>query len=182
MAVLETERLSLRRLAPEDDAAFVVELLNDPSFLRNIGDRGVRNEEDARRYLRDGPMASYAAHGYGLYLVAMKETGMSAGICGLVRRAYLDAPDLGFAFLPGFRRRGVASESASAVMSEAFGPLGLDRVLAIVSPHNADSIRVLEKLGFRSDGLVTPPGERDAIRLFVAEPPELVGFSGTGAA
>jgi RimJ/RimL family protein N-acetyltransferase len=168
MRVLETERLSLRQLAA-DDAAFMLELLNDPSFILNIGDRGVRTEDDARRYVLNGPAASYAKHGYGLYLVELKATGEPIGICGLVKRDYLDDPDVGFAFLPRFRLTGYAYESAAAVSAYAFGTLGVQRVLAIAAPDNAGSQRVLEKIGLRFERMITPPGESREIRLFTSD-------------
>jgi RimJ/RimL family protein N-acetyltransferase len=168
MLVLETARLRLRRLTP-DDAPFMLELLNDPSFLRNIGDRGVRDLEAARRYVTDGAVASHEKHGYGFDLVELKSTREAAGICGLVRRDYLDAPDLGYAFLPQFTGQGFAVESATAVLAHARDALRLPRVLAIVSPDNARSIRVLEKIGLRYERMVTPPGEDRAIRLFTSD-------------
>jgi RimJ/RimL family protein N-acetyltransferase len=166
--ILDTERLRLRELL-ESDAAFVLRLLNEPSFIRSIGDRGVRTLADAERYLRDGAIASYRTHGYGLYLVELKESGEPLGICGLVRRDYLEAADVGFAFLPEFWSRGYASESATAVMAYAFKSLGLPRILAIVSPGNVGSIRVLEKLGLVFQGMIKPPGEGSDVQLFASE-------------
>jgi RimJ/RimL family protein N-acetyltransferase len=168
MKVLETERLSLR-LLEADDAAFMLELLNDPSFIRNIGDRGVRTEAQARQYLLDGACASYARHGYGLYLVELKSTGEPIGICGLVKRDYLDDPDIGFAFLPRFWLEGYAYESATAVKAHAFGVLGVPRLLAITSPDNVGSMRVLEKIGLRFERMITPPGREEEIRLFTSD-------------
>jgi RimJ/RimL family protein N-acetyltransferase len=168
MLVLETPRLRLRRLSP-DDAPFVLELLNDPSFIRNIGDRGVRDLEGARRYLLDGAVASHEKHGYGMDLVELRSTGEAAGLCGLVRRDYLDDPDIGYAFLPRFTGLGYAVEAAAAVLAHARGALGLPRVLAIVSPDNERSIRVLEKSGLRYERMITPPGEDCAIRLFTSD-------------
>jgi ribosomal-protein-alanine N-acetyltransferase len=168
MLVLETPRLRLRRLAP-DDAPFVLELLNDPSFIRNIGDRGVRDLEGARRYLLDGAVASHEKHGYGMDLVELRSTGEAAGLCGLVRRDDLDDPDIGYAFLPKFTGLGYAAESAAAVLAHARGALALPRVLAIVSPDNERSIRVLEKSGLRFERMITPPGEDRAIRLFTSD-------------
>jgi [ribosomal protein S5]-alanine N-acetyltransferase len=167
MPVVETERLVIRRLSP-DDAAFILELLNDPSFVRNIGDRGVRDLAGARQYVLDGAVASHEKHGYGLDLVTLKSDGEPVGICGLVRRDYLDDPDIGFAFLPRFCGQGYALEATSVVLEHAFSALGLHRVLAIVSPDNARSIRLLEKLDFRHERMITPPGENRAIRLLSA--------------
>lgn len=146
MEILETERLVLRELT-QDDAEFIRELVNDPAWLCNIGDRGVRDPDDARRYIEDGPVASYREFGFGLWAVDLKELGTPVGISGLIQREYLDFPDIGFAFLPNHRGRGYALESASAVMGYARGALGITRVLAIVTPGNTDSIRLLERLG-----------------------------------
>jgi RimJ/RimL family protein N-acetyltransferase len=147
MTVLETERLVLRHFTPHD-AAFVLRLLNEPSFLQNIGDRGVRTLEDAERYLADGPMKSYREHGHGLFAVEVKESGERAGMCGLLRREQFDDVDVGYAFLPEFWGKGYARESAGAVLAWGARTLGLTRAIALVSPANAGSIRVLETLGF----------------------------------
>lgn len=167
MYVLETERLNLRQLNA-GDAAFILELLNDESFLRHIGDRGVRTLADAARYISTGPVESYARHGYGLWLVELKESGTPAGICGLVRRDALPDADIGYAFLPRFRARGYASEAAAAVMSYASATLGLRRVLAIVNPDNAGSIKVLEKLGLKFARLVRLSDDAPEIMLFAS--------------
>lgn len=166
---METARLTIRRLRPSD-AGFILELLNDPAFIRYIGDRGVRTDADAVGYISDGPMASYERHGFGLYLVERKPDGTSAGICGLLRRDYLPEPDLGFAFLPAFRSQGLAFEAAGAVLAEARS-LGLWRVLAITSPDNTASIRLLGKLGFRFERALQPPGERTHLSIFAREEP-----------
>ncbi len=168
MRVLETERLVIRHLVP-GDAAFMLELLNDPSFIRNIGDRGVRDLEGARDYIGRSAVASHDRHGYGLDLVELKATSEPAGICGLVRRDYLDDPDIGFAFLPRFTGLGYAVESATAVIEHARGVLKLPRVLAIVSPDNERSIRVIEKIGLHYQRMITPPGANQAIRLFTSD-------------
>lgn len=165
---LGTPRLVLRRLT-ERDAGFLLELVNDPDFLRNIGDRGVRSLADARGYLRQGALASYRRHGFGHYLVALRGSGEAAGICGLARREPLDAPDLGFAFLPAHRGRGYAAEASGAVLEEAREVHRLVRVLAVALPDNVPSIRVLEKLGFRRRGSVRWPGEDTDLALFARE-------------
>lgn len=124
--VLETARLRFRLLADED-AAFILALLNEPSFIENIGDCGVRTTEGTRRYLADGPIASCAKHGYGLYMVELTATGEPIGICGLVKRDYLAHADIGFAFLSRFWSRGYASEASAAAKTLALGTLGLTR-------------------------------------------------------
>lgn len=146
--VLETERLVLRHFTAED-AAFVLRLLNEPSFIENIGDRGVRTMEDAAAYLAGGPIASYARHGHGLNAVVLRETGEPIGMCGLLRREQFAHADVGYSFLPEFWRRGFAAESVAAVVEHGRRTLGLRSIIALVSPHNTASSALLEKLGFR---------------------------------
>ena len=146
--VLETDRLRLRQFRP-DDAAFVLELLNEPSWLRFIGDRGVRTLDDARAYIENGPRAMFARHGFSLLLVERKADGAALGMCGLIQRDSLDAPDIGYAFLPRFWGQGYAREAAAAVLAYAHDTLGLPRILAITDPDNATSIKLLESLGMR---------------------------------
>ena len=165
LATLTTARLRVRALAP-DDAPFIVTLLNDPSFIRNIGDRGVRTEEDALEYLVAGPLASYARHGFGLCAVALAASGEAIGICGLLQRDELPSPDLGFALLPRFWSQGYAFEAASAVMADARARLGLATVLAIANPANAASIRLLERLGFTDTGSTRLWNETQDLTLF----------------
>lgn len=167
-AVIQTGRLALRRLTTED-AGFVLELLNDPAFLRYIGDKGVRTREDAAGYIRSGPMDSYARLGFGLLLVELKPGLRPIGLCGLLQRDWLADPDLGFAFLPGFRRHGYASEAAGAVLAWARQSLGARRVVAIATPDNAASIALLAKLGFRREGRVRPPGEAVDLELLATD-------------
>jgi ribosomal-protein-alanine N-acetyltransferase len=162
---LRTERLRLRELTAED-APFMVALLNDPSFIQNIGDRGVRTPEDARRYIANGPAASYARFGFGLLLVELAEASAPIGICGLLKRDELPEPDIGFAFLPAFRGNGYAFESAEAITRHARGSLGLTRVLAIVNPANERSIRLLEKLGFTCGGPMRLSHSASELSLF----------------
>ena len=166
--VVETERLTLRRLTI-DDAPFILELLNDPAFLRFVGDKGVRTIEEARRYLIDGPLASYEQLGFGLYLVVLNSTQQPIGMCGLIKREALDDVDIGFAFLPEFRRRGYAFEAAAAVKDYAINVLGLGRLLAITNQDNAGSIKVLEKIGLKFDKLIRLAPETDEIRLYRTE-------------
>jgi RimJ/RimL family protein N-acetyltransferase len=163
--MIESERLSLRRLNA-GDAEFILELLNDPSFIQNIGDRGVRTVADACRYIANGPVASYEKFGFGLYLVQIKESGVPIGICGLLKRESLEDVDVGFAFLPAFRQKGYAFESAAAVMRYGRDVLRLNRIVAITSPENEGSIRVLEKLGMRFEKIVNLPGHGRESKLF----------------
>lgn len=168
MTVLETRRLVLRRLG-EADASFMMGLMNEPAWLRFIGDRGIRTLDDARAWIRGGPMASYELRGFGLYLAELKDGMTPIGICGLVKRDGLDHADLGFALLPAFWSQGYAVEAASAVMDYARGTLGLDRVLAITSPDNEASVRVLEKVGLRFEGMIQLTAGGPDTRLFATQ-------------
>lgn len=165
MIVIETSRLALRRITVAD-APFMLDLLNQPSFIENIGDRGVRTPEQAGAYIEDRIVASYARHGFGMYLVALKEGGEAAGICGLVKRDGLDDVDLGFAFFPAYWKKGYAVESARAVKDYAAGVVGLTRLVAITSPTNWPSIRVVEKLGFAFEKMVRLTPEDEELKLF----------------
>jgi len=165
MAVLSTPRLELRELT-EGDARFILELLNDPSFIRNIGDRNVRTLDDARAYIRKGPLASYEQHGFGLWLVELTSDSTPIGMCGLLKRDVLDAPDIGFAYLPPFQSKGYGFEAARAVLDHARDTLHLPRVLAIVNADNESSARLLEKLGMRFERMVQVSDNEPPLRLF----------------
>jgi len=166
VTTLETGRLLLHEFTAED-AAFVLRLVNEPAFLRYIGDRGVRTLEDARRYIADGPVAGYARDGHGLMRVVRKDDGVEVGMCGVLKRDTLPDPDIGFSFFPEYWSQGYALESAREVLRHASESLGLRRILAITTVDNEPSMRLLGKLGFRPEGLVNLGGED--LRLFVRE-------------
>lgn len=168
MNVLETDRLILRQFSP-DDAEFILELVNDPSFIQNIGDRGVRSLEDAQRYLETGPIASYARNGFGLWLVQLKESGESIGMCGLIKRDTLEDVDIGYAFLPKFWSKGYAVESARAVREYGHKTIGLKRLVAITDPVNEGSIRVLKKIGLKFEKMVRLSADDIELKLFAAD-------------
>ena len=161
----ETARLTLRRLDFED-AIFIVRLLNEKSFLENIGDRGVRSIEDAHRYLREGPMAMYEKYGFGLWHVARNSDGTAVGMCGLLKRDNLPDVDIGYAFLPEFWGLGFAIEAAEATMRHGAGKFGLKRIVAVVSQGNNASIRVLEKLGMRHERMFAMRPDEPEVRLY----------------
>ena len=167
-SVLETDRLALRQLS-NDDAGFILELLNEPSFIRFIGDKGVRNLADARNYLQNGPCKSYAENGYGLYLVALQDNGAPLGICGLVKRDELQDPDIGFAFLPAFRTQGYACEAAAAVLRHAREQLGLSRIVAVTAPDNRSSINLLRKIGLSFERMIRMSDDADEIELYATD-------------
>ena len=167
MNILETERLTLRQFTA-DDAPFILELVNEPSFIQNIGDRGVRSLADAVKYIETGPVTSYARNGFGLYLVQLKESGESIGMCGLIKRETLGDVDIGYAFLPKFWSKGYAVEAALAVKEQGRS-LGLKRLVAIVDPANQGSIRVLEKLGMKFEKMIRLSADDIELKLFATE-------------
>jgi RimJ/RimL family protein N-acetyltransferase len=165
MIILETSRLILRQMHG-DDAAFMLRLLNEPSWLRFIGDRGVRSLDDARNYILHGAVASYARHGYGFYLMERKDTGAAIGMCGLAKRDYLEHADIGFALLPEYMVHGYAHEAAIAVVDYAKLSLGLPRLLATTRVDNTSSIQLLEKIGMHFEKTILhPDGDRE-LNLF----------------
>lgn len=165
MNVAETQRLRVRWLNA-DDAAFILELVNEPSWIRYIGEKGVKTPQDARRYIEDGPVAMYKREGFGLYMVELKDSGDPIGICGLIKRETLKDVDIGFAFLPGFWRKGYALESAAAVMRYGSTTLGLRRIVAILSQDNVRSSNLLEKLGFHFEGTVKLRPDDEELKLY----------------
>lgn len=143
----QTPRLTLREVVLSD-AAFFLALLNDPSWLANIGDRVVRSGADAEAYIRSNIRAHHERHGYGMYAMELKSAGRPIGLCGLIQRDFLPGPDLGVALLPDFVGQGYASEAACEVMRHAQYTLGIARLYAIVKRGNHRSIRMLERLAF----------------------------------
>ncbi|WP_440225048.1 GNAT family N-acetyltransferase [Dokdonella sp. MW10] len=163
--IARTPRLALRELH-QGDAGQMLDLLNDADFLRHIGDRGVRSPDDALAYIAAGPVASYAVNGFGLWAVERLEDGAWLGICGLIRRDTLPDVDLGYALLPAYRGMGYAHEAAAAAFAHARDVVGLERLLAIVSPDNAPSRRLLGKLGFTFERLVRLQAGADDTALY----------------
>lgn len=180
LAVIETGRLVLRELT-RADAGFIVELLNTPGFLQHIGDRGVRTPEDACRYIDEGPADSYRRNGFGLYCVELRDGGAPIGLCGLVKRDVLPDIDLGYACLPQYWGRGYAIEAAASVLADARSRLGLERIIAIVAPGNAASIRLLEKLGFAYEHRVRLAAGAEEISLYASVPAVAAAPSGAPA-
>lgn len=162
--ILSTPRLSIRELV-DADATFIVQLLNDPAFIRYVGDKGVRTLADARAYLESGPRAMYTEFGFGLWAVTLTDE-TPIGICGLLKRPVLDDVDLGFAMLPAFRREGYALEAASAVVAHARDTLRLDRLVAITNPDNDASAQLLAQLGFSFEKTATVFPGAPPLKLF----------------
>ncbi|WP_416308683.1 GNAT family N-acetyltransferase [Neptunicella sp. SCSIO 80796] len=160
-----TPRLVIRSIST-DDAEFICRLLNEPDFIRFIGDRGVRNSVDARRYIINGPQKSYVTNGFGLWLICLAQTAEPVGMAGLIKRAGLEDIDIGYGFVKSARGQGYAFETAQAILNYARTELNQDKVVAIVSPDNISSIGLLNKLGFSFNRLVRLPGEDHDCQLF----------------
>ena len=170
MRDISTPRLNLRRFT-ESDAPFALALLNDPDWLRFIGDKEVRTLEDAAAYLRDGPITMYARFGLGLLSVDLKDGGQTIGMCGLIQRDSVVDVDIGFAFLPAFRAKGYAREAASATLAYGHDSLGLKRIVGFTSPDNANSLRLLARIGMRLERTVTLPDSPEELLLFASGTP-----------
>lgn len=167
MSELVTPRLVLRRFTG-DDAPFVLALLNDPDWLKYIGDNGVRTLDDARSYLREGPIAMYERFGFGLLAVDLKDDGRTIGMCGLIRREGVADVDIGYAFLPAFRARGLAREAASAVLALGHGTLRIPRIVAFTAPDNERSARLLGEIGMRLERTTVLPNSAEELLLFAS--------------
>ena len=156
--VLETPRLRLRWLVPAD-APFILELTTQPTWLQNIGDRGVRDLETAEGYIRKGPLTSYAARGFGLWGVIRKEDEVPVGMCGIIKRDTMEDPELAYAYLERFHGKGYGKEAAEATLRYARETFGIPRLAAIVNPENTASIRILERVGMAYRGPIQMPGD-----------------------
>ena len=163
--LMETERLQLRGITVEDHALMLA-VWNDPAFIQNVADRGIRDEEQAREAIASGAQKLFEEYGYGPYSMSLKSDGSMIGICGLFKRDNLDDPDIGFAVLPDYCGKGYAGEAAAAVVDYARGELGLPNITAIVSASNVPSIGLIEKLGLSFERMIMMPGDDDAIRLY----------------
>lgn len=165
MNILETKRLTLSEQT-ENDAAFILKLMNTPRWLKYIGDRGIRTIEDAQKYIANGAMKSYKQHGFGFYLTRLKDGNLPVGICGVVKRDGLEHVDIGFAFLPEYEGKGYGFEAALAVMEYAKNILKLGVIVAITTKDNVASIKLLNKIGLRFKEFVTMPGDDEELMLF----------------
>jgi len=151
--IVETPRLKIRELTV-DNAEFIFGLVNEPSFLEHIGDKGVRNLEDARQFILEGPWTSHRERGYGQFLVELQEGGDPIGVCGVLFRESIKVSDIGCAFLPKYWRRGYAFEAAVAVIEYGRSTLGIEKIVGLTSEKNVASIKALEKLGMSFERMV----------------------------
>ena len=168
MIILATERLFLREFNT-GDAGFILELLNNPSWIKYIGDKNILDTNDALNYINNGPLKSYQTHGFGLYLVALKATEKPIGMCGLIKRDGLEDVEIGFALMPEYAGNGFAYEIASATLDHAKNKLGIEKVVAITSHDNENSIKLLNKLGLYFKKITRLHAEAEALMLFEAE-------------
>jgi len=163
--IVETPRLKLRELTV-DDAEFILGLVNEPSFLANIGDKGVRTLDDAKEFILDGPWKRGQRRGYGQFMVELKPDGTPIGVCGLLYRKALDVTDVGCAFLPPYWRQGFAYEAASAVMKYGRSTLGVKKIVGLTSEENLASIGLLEKFGMTFQGIVKMSEDDEGTALY----------------
>ncbi len=165
MVVAQASRLYLRHIEIED-AGFMLSLLNEPDFLKYVGDKQVRDLDSAQCYIRQGPIASYDTYGFGLYLVELIDSGEAIGICGLLKRSFLESADLGFALMAEYRGHGYAFEAAQATVDLARDTLKLPKLVAFTADNNDRSIKLLEKIGMSFEKLITLPGSDKEVKLF----------------
>ena len=167
MIILETDRLQILEFE-KSDAQFIFELINEPEWIEYIGDKNVKNVNDAENFITNKLMPSYSENGYGLYVVKLKKTGKPIGMCGLVNRLGLNNTDIGFAYLKKYQRKGFAFESSTAILDYAKNILNLNRVVAITNPNNIASGKLLEKLGLTFDKMIDLSEDgKDICKLFV---------------
>lgn len=162
--VATTDRLILRHMV-EGDAPYILELLNEPAFIKYVGDKNVRSEEDAIAYIENGPAKSYQDNGFGLYLVTLKDSLIPIGMCGLVKRAGLDDPDIGFGFSAAYGGKGYALEAAKATMAHA-EQLQLRKVIAIADPANTPSVKLLAKIGLHFKEMIKLNDDADTVGYY----------------
>ena len=165
MNIPTTDRLLITELTTTD-AVFILELVDSPGWLEFIGDRGIKTIPDAENYIVNGPMASYQKNGFGLYRLALKQTGISIGICGLIKRDTLDHPDIGFALLPSYTGKGYALEAASVILQYERETLGIKKIAAITLEKNHRSIQLLAKLGLLFEKKIKFEGKKEELMLF----------------
>jgi [ribosomal protein S5]-alanine N-acetyltransferase len=166
--ILQTQNLTISEFNYLD-GQFLNELLNSPNWLKYIGERKVQNELDAIQYIKNVYQNSYKIHGFGFYKVSLKISNKPIGLCGFAKREYLDFPDIGFAFLPEYNRRGYGLESASALLSFGLNSLKFNKIVAIVDPKNEASIKLIKKLGLNFESNIHPPNENKELMLFSFE-------------
>ncbi|MCB0444149.1 MAG: GNAT family N-acetyltransferase [Gelidibacter sp.] len=164
--IAETKRLIIAKMTL-NDASFMLKLLNTPHWIKYIGDRNIKTIDEAKTYLKNGVLKSYAELGFGFYKLMLKEeNNKTIGTCGLIKREQLDGIDIGFALLPDYEGKGFGYESSLEIMAFAEHTLQLKRILAITNPINSNSIKLLEKLGLTYQKRVKPFDDNEELLLF----------------
>jgi len=171
MTIIETQRLLLQEVQLTD-APFIFELLNTPSWIKYIGDRGIRTIADAEQYIQKSFLDSYKKNGFGLYKMVLKTSNVPIGLCGLVNRVSLEDIDIGFALLPDYAKKGYAYEAANATMEYAWNQVGLTTVVAITSKDNANSQQLLEKIGLQQTDVITLEGDDEELLFYAVSLPQ----------
>jgi [ribosomal protein S5]-alanine N-acetyltransferase len=166
--ILETNRLILRE-ADLSDNQFFYELLNSPNWLKFIGDRGIKTLNNAEDYIIDKLINSYKTNGFGLYVYELKESHIPIGICGFIKRDYLDSEDIGFALLPEYERNGHTYEISIATLIYGENKLSIKKVYAISSKDNIASQELLKKLGLNFKSYVNEPDTNEELLLYSLE-------------
>lgn len=167
-SILKTERLILREANPSDKH-FFYELLNSPKWIKYIGDRNIKTLKNAEDYINDKLINSYKTNGFGLYVYELKESHLPIGICGFIKRDYLDSVDIGFALLPEHERNGYTFEISAAVLKDGKQTLGINKVVAITTKDNFASQELLNKLGFSFQSYVNEPETNEELVLYLFE-------------
>ena len=167
MPELKTERLEIVELT-ETDADFIFQLMNDSDWIKNIGDRGINTVQDAKRYIIDKLVPAYTEYGFGFHLVKHKSDQKPLGICGIIKRSFLDHADIGFAFLPEYRGKGFAFEACTAIYQFAQQKQAFGQIAAITIPSNTPSIRLLEKMGFTYDKMIEWPDDGEKLMYYLS--------------
>ncbi len=165
---IETERLLLK-LVSVDDTAFIYELYNSPRFIEFIGDRNIRNKDDARNYIINRFLPQIEKSGYGNYIIVRKDDGQKIGSVGIFERDGLDVNDIGFSFLPEFEGKGYGFEAASALIKVALKAFGLKKLSAITTDANIPSQKLIEKLGLKFKKTVRLPDDEEDLRYYEME-------------
>ncbi len=165
MIILRTSRLYLSKINKKD-APFLYQLMNDPDWILNIGDRQINKLEDAEKFIANRFIKSYKKNGFGFYILRLIDDDNPIGICGLIKRDGLDHVDIGYALMPKFRGNGYAFEATKVVYAYGVNHFKLDKIVAIVNPGNKKSEQILEKLGLQFEKMITLPNETKEIQLF----------------
>lgn len=167
MNILETDRLIIRKLTVEDNE-FILELLNSPNWLEYIGDRNIKTLKQAVQYI-EGMLKNCHQHGYCLHVIELKESIIPVGLCGFLKREYLDSADIGFAILPDYERKGYTFEAAQAIVQYGISELQLGLIYGITSEKNSNSQNLLKKIGLKQIAKIHPKTEPKELLLFKLE-------------